>query len=121
MMNDQRRANVDERLYGTKVRWLGPDGLRICFFEDGSDFDGNDFDYIYSLDGVHAKRFYEMISNRAEGDEPEEAAFKEWLVDHVDCSGIGLDLKAEWIRRGLHGTVHVHEDYPGGIDRTETF
>ena len=93
-------------------------GLNIVFYEFDSDFDGNDFQYEYSLDSKNADMFLKMIPRTPEGPKTD---VEEWLIENIQCDGIGSDLKQKWFQMELHGKRIVSEDYPGGIYRVEVF
>ena len=92
--------------------------LRVIFYEDDSDFDGNDFEYRYSLDANSAKLFVQMIPSVWAD---KKTDIEEWLIDNIHCDGIGGDLQEKWVQMGLHGRHVVWEDYPGGVYREDTF
>lgn len=92
--------------------------LSIIIYEYDSDFDGNDFEYRYSLDAENAAAFFDMIPH---GSSDLKTDIEEWLCEHDLCEGLGGSLRQEWIRMGLHGSHVVYEDYPGGIYREEAF
>lgn len=94
------------------------DGLSIVFYEDDSDFDGNDFEYTYSLDTGNTEVFLENIPRSYR---ETQVNIEEWMVGNVRCDDYGWDLREKWIQMGLHGTRIVREDYPGGIYREEIF
>ena len=86
--------------------------------EFDSEFDGNDFLYKYSLDSSNADKFIKMLPHIYD---ELMADIEEWLIENIQCDGIGSDLKQKWIQMGLHGKRVVSEDYPGGIYREEAF
>ncbi len=92
--------------------------LSIIFYEDDSGFDGNDFEYRYSLYAGSTNAFLQMISH---GRSDKKSNIEEWLTDNIHCDGSGIDLLEKWIEMGLHGNYVVWEDYPGGIYRAEEF
>lgn len=106
------------KLQNVKVNLHDDHSLTIVFYEDDSDFDGNDFEYRYLLDADYTNIFiktipqpyYEIIDN-----------IEEWLCDNIHCDGLGSDLQQQWVKMGLHGSHVVVEDYPGGIYREEMF
>lgn len=118
MIDTWKTARLEVRLQNIDIRLHADRGLSIVFHEDDSDFDGNDFEYTYSLDAENTAAFIRMIP-RIWSDP--EINIQEWLVENIACEGIGGDLKDEWIRTGLHGKCTVWEDYPGGIYREESF
>ncbi len=69
---------------------IGDNGaLRIVFFENDSDIDGNDFQYGYWLDGENTAALLKQIPHvYAET----KTNIEEWLIGNVDCEGIGGDL-----------------------------
>lgn len=118
MMTTWREARRKVNLYTVSVRLQDDFSLTIVFYEDDSEFDGNDFEYRYYLDTDNAKAFISMIPHPwAEI----KANIEEWLVENVQCHGFGSDLLQKWIQMGLHGKHVVFEDYPGGIYREEAF
>ena len=92
--------------------------LAITYFDYDSEFNGNDFEYTYSLDADNANAFLNQIPRR--WSDP-TTNIKEWLVENVDFSDHGLNLQRKWIKMGLHGTSVDREDYPGGIYHTYNF
>ena len=92
--------------------------LEITFFDDNSAFNGNDFEYRYSLDAGNTDVFLKMIPHQWA--DP-RTNIKEWLIENVDCNGHGLDLQRKWIEMGLHGKSVDWEDYPGGIHHVWDF
>ena len=100
------------------IYFLRDSGLKIVFYEYDSEFNGNDFEFSYSLDARNTTLFLDMIPHRWA--EP-KSDIEEWLVKNVRYDGFGGDLQEKWIQMGLHGTHVVREDYPGGIYRRETF
>ena len=116
-MEKWHRARKMVKLHGINVDLHADGSLRIVFYEDESEFDGNDFEYWYSLDAGNTALFLERVPSRY-GDQKIE--IEEWLLENIDCGGIGGDLQEKWMQMGLHGSHVVYEDYPGGIFR-ETF
>ena len=118
MMSTWHQARREAKLWCVRVDLNDDGALLIVFYEDDSDFDGNDFEYIYRLDADNAAAFLKRIPRVCAG---AKNNVEEWLIENVDCEGIGGDLLQAWVRMGLHGTRQTWEDYPAGIDRTETF
>ena len=106
------------RLYKIGVFYSEDRNLAITFYDYDSDFNGNDFEYTYSLDADNADAFLTQIPRRWPNP---TTNMKEWLIENVDCRGHGLDLQRKWIEMGLHGTNVDREDYPGGIHHTFVF
>ncbi|MBR1895641.1 MAG: hypothetical protein IJ822_02540, partial [Pyramidobacter sp.] len=100
------------------VRLPNNGGLNIVFYEFDSDFDGNDFQYKYSLDSSNADKFIKMLPHIYD---ELMTDIEEWLIENIQCDGTGLDLQQKWIQMGLQGKRVVSEDYPGGIYREEAF
>ena len=92
--------------------------LTISFYEDDSDFNGNDFEYRYSLDAESTELFLKKIPHRNDDAKKDVG---EWLKENVKCDGFGYDLLEMWSRMGLHGSHLVREDFPGGIYREQAF
>ena len=86
--------------------------LTVIFYEDDSAFNGNDFEYSYSLDAENADLFLKKIPHRNEDAKKDVG---EWLKENVKCDGLGHDLQELWSRMGLHGSHLVREDYPGSL------
>ncbi len=99
------RRNVKLRTVG--VSYSESRELEITFFEYDSDFNGNDFEYRYSLDADNTDAFLNMIPHQWA--DP-KINIQEWLIENVDCRGHGLDLQKKWIEMGLHGTSVDWED-----------
>ena len=118
MMSTWNQARREVKLCGVRVETGDAGALAITFYENDSDFDGNDFRYTYCLDAGNAAGFLKRIP-RVYADA--KTNVEEWLIANVDCEGIGGDLLRAWVRMGLRGTRRVREDYPGGIDREEAF
>lgn len=113
-----REARRKVILRNIDVRLPNNGGLNIVFYEFDSDFDGNDFQYKYSLDSSNADKFIKMLLHIYD---ELMADIEEWLIENIQCDGTGLDLQQKWIQMGLHGKRVVSEDYPGGIYREEAF
>ena len=96
----------------------GGGNLMIVFYEDESEFDGNDFEYQYSLNSENTAAFLKKIPHHSE--EVKEN-IEVWMVENGLCDWFGYDLLQKWIQMGLHGSHVVWEDYPGGIYREEEF
>ena len=106
------------KLWKIGVSYSESRNLAITYFDYDSEFNGNDFEYTYSLDTDNADAFLNQIPRR--WSDP-TTNIKEWLVENVDFSDHGLDLQRKWIKMGLHGTSVDREDYPGGIYHTYNF
>lgn len=113
--HDARRALI---LQNVRVLLTQEDELHVMFYEDESLFDENDFVYTYSLDAENTAAFLKAVHRHFED---AKTNIEAWLIETIDCSGIGSDLKDKWVQLGLHGEEHVSEDYPGGIHRDEAF
>ena len=118
MITKWREARRKVILRNIDVRLPNNGGLNIVFYEFDSDFDGNDFQYKYSLDANNADNFLKMIPHNWS---VLTTDIEEWLIENIQCDGIGSDLQQKWIQMGLHGKRVVSEDYPGGIYREEAF
>ena len=118
MITKWREARRKVILRNIDVRLPNNGGLNIVFYEFDSEFDGNDFQYQYSLDSSNADKFIKMLPHIYDG---LMADIEEWLIENIQCEGTGLDLQQKWIQMGLHGKRIVLEDYPGGIYREEAF
>ena len=118
MITTWREARRRTRLRNIGIHLQDSGELNIVFYEYDSDFDGNDFKYEYALDSNNAAAFLNMIPHS--WTEP-KTDIEEWLIENINCDGIGGDLKQKWVRMGLHGKYIVVEDYPGGIHREEKF
>lgn len=118
MMTTWYKARRRYRLHGVPVCLRDDGSLSIMFLEMDSEFDGNDFEYTYSLDPDNTSLFLNKLPNRWTDKKTE---IEEWLIENIDCEGFGYDLLDKWIRMGLHGKQTVYEDYPGGIFREESF
>ena len=105
-------------LRNIKVELHDDGALSIVFHEDDSEFDGNDFEYRYSMDARNTEQFLKTVANKWKG---RTTDIEEWLIKNINCDGMGADLMDEWIQMGLHGTRIVWEDYPGGICRKDDF
>ena len=110
------RRNVKLRTIG--VFYSDSRELEIIFYEYDSEFNGNDFEYRYSLDADNADAFLNIIPHQWA--DP-KTNIQEWLIENVDCRGRGMDLQKKWIEMGLHGTWVDWEDYPGGIHHKGAF
>ncbi len=113
----EKREKEDKLLY-VRARLPEDGGLEIIFYEDESDFDGNDFEYRYSLDAENTDAFLKTLPHRSSDTKSD---VEEWLIENINCKGIGYDLQEKWAEMGLHGRRVVWEDFPGGIYREETF
>lgn len=113
-----RSARKEVLLENVAVHLHDDGGLSITFFEDDSEFDGNDFEYIYSLDADNTARFLDKISH---GWADPKENIKDWLADNIRFDDFGESLQRKWRGMHLHGTHVVHEDYPGGIHRESRF
>ena len=118
MITKWREARRRVKLQNISVNMRNDGGLCIVFYKDNSEFDGNDFEYRYTLDSNNTKTF---LTKLQEGWADKKTNIEEWLVKNVNCEGIGGDLQQKWIQMGLHGSHVVWEDYPGGIHREEEF
>ena len=118
MITKWREARRKVILRNIDVRLPNNGGLNIVFYEFDSDFDGNDFQYKYSLDSSNPYKFIKMLPHISD---ELMADIEECLIGHIQCEGTGLDLQQKWIQMGLHGKRIVSEDYPGGIYREEAF
>ena len=118
MMTTWSTARRKVKLHHVSVRLYDDCSLTIVFYEYESEFDGNDFEYYYSLDADTTDAFIKMIPRHWSD---AETNIEEWLIDNIQCDGSGIDLRDKWIRMGLHGSCTVEEDFPGGIYREETF
>lgn len=92
--------------------------LTISFYEDNSVFNGNEFEYSYSLDAESTELFLKKIPHR---NEDAKKDIGEWLEENINCGGLGHDLKEMWIWMGLHGSYLIKEDYPAGICTKQSF
>ena len=92
--------------------------LEIIFDDYNSNFNGNDFEYSYSLDADSTVEFMRIIPHPWA--EP-EINIEEWLIENIDCIGHGLDLQRKWEEMGLHGKNVDTEEYAGGIHHTFYF
>lgn len=118
MITKWREARRKVLLRDVSVRLSDSGEMSIVFYEDESEFDGNDFEYRYSLDARNGNAFLQMIPHVWAD---KKTNIEEWLVENVHCDRIGGDLQEKWVRMGLHGIRVVWEDYPGGIYREEKF
>ena len=118
MITKWREARRRLLLTNVAVRLYDNGELSIVFYEDDSEFDGNDFEYRYSLDADNANSFLQMIPH---GWADKKTNIEEWLIENIHCDGLGGDLQEKWVQMGLHGIHVVWEDYPGGIYREENF
>ena len=118
MITEWREARRKVILRNIDVSLSENGGLNIVFYEFDSEFDGNDFQYEYSLESNNTEMFLKMIPHSS--DTP-TTDIEEWLIENIECDGIGRDLQQKWIKMGLHGKRAVTEDYPGGIYREEVF
>ena len=118
MMTTWREARRKVRLRSVGVTLWSDNSLTIVFYEYDSEFDGNDFEYRYSLDADNATAFMNMIPHPYSD---MKTNIEDWLCENVYCDGLGSDLQQKWIQMGLHGSRVVEEDYPGGIYREEAF
>ncbi len=118
MIETWREARRIVKLWKIGVLFSDHNGLEIIFNDYNSAFNGNDFEYSYSLDAENTDAFLNQIPRR--WSDP-ATNIREWLIENVDCNGHGLDLQQKWIEMGLHGTNVDLEDYPGGIHHTFVF
>lgn len=118
MFSTWKQARREVLLRNIRIRLKDDGSLTIIFYEYDSEFDGNDFEYIYSLDAENTGLFLKQIYSPWADN---KINIEEWMVKNVNCNGFGSDLKEKWIQMGLHGTYTVFEDYPGGIHRKEEF
>ena len=121
----QKACMIDtwrEARRAVKLRKIGvsysEDKLEVIFRDYNSEFNGNDFEYSYSLDPDSTEKFMKTIPHLWA--DP-RINIQEWLIDNVDCLGHGLDLQRKWEEMGLHGKNVDIEDYPGGIHLTYCF
>ena len=113
-----REARRLDKLRTIAVFYSEQGKLTITFYEYDSEFNGNDFEYSYSLDADNTAAFLKKIPKQWA--DP-KTNIREWLVENVDCRGHGLDLQDKWIEMGLHGESVDFEDYPGGIHHVWKF
>ena len=113
-----REARRIVKLHKIAVIYSEDRELEIIFNDHNSAFNGNDFEYSYSLDAENTEAFLKEIPHLWAD---QKTNIREWLVENVDCLGHGLDLQQKWIEMGLHGTSVDWEDYPGGIHHTFVF
>ena len=118
MITTWRQARRKVNLWNVSVNIYDDNRLTIVVYEDDSEFDGNDFEYRYSLDADNATAFMNMIPHPYSD---MKTNIEDWLCENVYCDGLGSDLQQKWIRMGLHGCHTVLEDFPGGIYREEAF
>ena len=118
MITTWRQARRKVNLWNVSVNIYDGNRLTIVVYEDDSEFDGNDFEYRYSLDADNATAFMNMIPHPYSD---MKTNIEEWLCENGLCKELGSDLQRKWLQMGLHGSHVVYEDYPGGIDREEAF
>ncbi len=118
MITTWRKARRKVNLWNVSVNIYDDNRLTIVVYEDDSEFDGNDFEYRYSLYADNATAFMNMIPHPYSD---MKTNIEEWLCENGLCKGLGSDLQQKWIQMGLHGSHVVFEDYPGGIYREEDF
>lgn len=112
MMDTWRVARRSVKLRRIAVHYSESRELVIIFYDYDSDFNGNDFEYSYSLDAENTAEFLKQIPLLWHD---LETNVKEWMIENVDLSDHGLGLQRKWIEMGLHGKSEDIEDYPGGI------
>ena len=118
LMSVWHEARRIVKLRRVEVNLLSDHCLTVNFFEYASDFDGNDFEYRYSLDADNTAAFTRMIPRSCADIKTD---IEEWLCENDLCEGLGSSLQQKWMQMGLHGCYTVREDYPGGIYREEAF
>ena len=121
MFDCWRRARLEFLASKVRVSFSGDGLLSVVFFEDGNEFDGNDFEHVYTLDAGSTAAFLNEAQRRYSVPRENTKAVLEWIAENVSRPGTGEELQEKWIGRGLHGTRTVREDFPGGISRTEEF
>lgn len=121
MFDCWRRARLEFLASKVRVSFSGDGLLSVVFFEDGSEFDANDFEHVYTLDAGSTAAFLKEAQRGNPVPRDNTKAVLEWIAENVSRPGTGEELQEKWIGRGLHGTRTVREDFPGGISRTEEF
>ena len=120
MITTWRQARRKAKLASITVRISENGELTVIFYVDKSEFDGdtNYFQYHYSIDADNTDAFLKTLPCHYEDS---KTAVEEWLVNHINCEGISLDLRERWIQMGLHGKRIVHRDYAVGVSTEEKF
>ncbi len=100
----------DEERFGSWKR------LQWTFYEDDSDYNGDDFEYTYYFDEENSEKLRQLMFS-----DGRYGSVREWMKANVRDQETGSDFQSFCIRNGIHGEREVYEDYPGGVHYTEDF
>ena len=102
--------------YEFKFDPYAEDTFRWRFYEDDSEFDGNDFEYTFYLDAENAAKLRALMF--ADG---QYRSTEEWMQANVRDQKFGHGFEKYCIDHDIHGVREVYEDYPGGINYYREF
>ena len=98
--------------------YVGNNGFHCTFYEDESEFDGNDFEYIFMFDIENAEKLRAAMSA---GGTISYADMHQWIKDNIRDQETGSDFRFFCVEHDIHGIRWVHEDYPEGINYVDEF
>ena len=110
MLDEKTKMLLDDPKYDEEgvFKWT--------FYEDDSDFNGNDWEYHYWFDAENAAKLKALILA-----DDKYTSMGDWIRNNIKDQELGSDLRTFCEANGIHGLKWVHEEYAGGCDYADEF
>ena len=110
MFDEKTKALLDDPKY------KGEGCISWTFYEDDSDFDGNDWEYHYMFDPENSEKLKALMFS-----DGKYKTMREWIEANFKDLERGSDFREFCQKNDIHGLEWVHEEYAGGCDHAKEF
>ena len=103
-------------IYDIDKRYWEDGAFRWTFYEDDSEFNGDDFEYTFFFDPENYQKLKKIILS-----DGRYSSTADWIRGEIHNQETGYDFMEFCKEHDIHGLRDVHEDYPAGVNYTIEF